>query len=389
MNPISRREFVIRTGAGTAALAVAGCASRRQMSGPIAHQPASSVPSYLAGYESLYAQDPRAAAIQWFREARFGLFLHYGLYALVKNPSRQHRNNEWAQYNLKIPVAEYAKLKEKFTAEKFDADSIADLAIAAQMRYVNITTRHHDCFCLFATRQTDFNSVDSPARRDLVGELAVACRKQGLGLCLYYSHGRDWKHPHAPNNDEWGGSARPKYDPPDPSYAYGKEHDLQKYLDFMSAQITELLTNYGPVAAIWLDGIAVPKSGDQMKFKCQELYDLIHGLQPQVLVSYKQSLLGTEDFFAPEHKAVANPSNRPMEICSTLQDGSWGYDEQRRHLTADEAWAKLANARAANCNLLLNTGPLPDGSIHPQDAATLREMGQRIRTQGWPPGAGQ
>lgn len=96
----------------------------------------------------------------------------------------------------------YAKLKDRFTAEKFDADFITDLALAAEMRYVNITTRHHDSFCLFATKQTDFHSVNSPAQRDLVGELAVACRKKGLGLCLYYSHGRDWKHPHAPNNDE-------------------------------------------------------------------------------------------------------------------------------------------------------------------------------------------
>ncbi len=376
---------MLKTGAAGAALAVAGCASHTDKSDSSTKKAtSSSVPSYLAGYEAAYAKDPRAAAIQWFREAKFGMFLHYGLYTLVKN-TPEHKNNEWAQYNLKIPVAEYAKLKEKFTAEKFDADFIADLAVAAQMRYVNITTRHHDCFCLFATKQTDFNSVNSPAKRDLVGELAVACRKKGLGLCLYYSHGRDWKHPHAPNNDEWGGSARPKYDPPDPSYAYGKNHDLQKYLDFMSAQITELLTNYGPVAAIWLDGIGVPRSGDPAKFKCQELYDLVHSLQPQVLVSYKQSLLGTEDFFAPEHKAVANPSGRPMEICSTLQDGSWGYDVQRRHLNADEGWAKLVAARAANCNLLLNTGPMPDGSIPPEAVATFREIGRRIRANGWPP----
>jgi alpha-L-fucosidase len=386
MNPISRRDFLLVTGAAGAGLAVAGCASPAPGTGPAAAKAASpAMPSYLAGYEALYVANPRAAALQWFRDAKFGLFLHYGLYSLVKNTSGRS-NNEWAQFNLKIPVAEYAKLKEKFTAEKFDADFIADLAVASQMRYVNLTTRHHDSFCLFATKQTDFNSVNSPARRDLVGELAAACRKRKLGLCLYYSHGRDWRHPHAPNNDDWGGNARPKYDPPDPSYAYGPDHDLQKYLDFMSAQITELLTQHGPVAAIWLDGIGVPRSGDYTKFRCQELYDLIHRLQPQVLVSYKQGLLGTEDFFAPEHKAIGNPSGKPMEICSTLQDGSWGYDEQRRHLTVEEAWAKLVAARQAGANLLLNTGPLPDGSIHPQDVATLRAMGRRIRAQGWPPG---
>jgi alpha-L-fucosidase len=274
---------------------------------------------------------------------------------------------------------------DRFTADRFDAGAVTDLALAAGMRYVNLTTRHHDSFCLFATRQTDFNSVNSPARRDLVGELAAACAQKGLGLCLYYSHGRDWRHPHAPNNDAWGGSARPKYDPPEPAYAHGAAHDLQRYLDFMSAQITELLTQYGPVAAIWLDGIATPLSGDPAKFRCQELYELIHRLQPQVLVSYKQGLLGTEDFFAPEHKAVGNPAGKPMEICSTLQEGSWGYHAGKRHLTTDEAWAKLAAARQVPANLLLNSGPLPDGSIPPPHDRVLRDIGARLRRDGFPP----
>ena len=369
----SRREF-LQAGLTTAA---AMLLTRRSPAAQPAAQPAADAPSYLKGYEELYRKDPRAAAIQWFREAKFGLFLHYGLYSL-------EARHEWLQLRETIPVAEYAKLKERFTAEKFNPDFITDLALAAQMRYVNITTRHHDSFCLFATKQTDFNSVNSPAKRDLVGELAEACRKKGLGLCLYYSHGRDWRHPHAPNNGEWGGSARPKYNPPEPSYAYGSAHDLQKYLDFMTAQITELLTNYGPIAAIWLDGIAVPLSGDKTKFKCQELYDLIHRLQPQVLVSYKQGLLGTEDFFAPEHKATSDAGGKPMEICSTLQDGSWGYNTQKRNITFEEAWAKLAAAGAAQANLLLNSGPMPDGSIPPPHAQTLREMGQRIRASGFP-----
>ena len=105
-----------------------------------------------------------------------------------------------------------------------------------------------------------------------------------------------------------------------------------------------------------------------------------------MLVSYKQGLLGTEDFFAPEHKAVDHPGGKPMEICSTLQEGSWGYNAQKRHLTTDEAWAKLAAARAANANLLLNTGPMPDGSIPPQHARVLREIGERIRKDGFPTG---
>ena len=353
----------------------------------------SAVPSYLRGYEKFYAEDPRAAALQWFRDAKFGLFVHYGVYSQLKQDA-------WVQFFKKIYVAEYTKLKETFTPAKFDADFITDLALSANMRYVNITTRHHDSFCLFDTKQTDFNSVNSPARRDLVGELAEACRKKGLGLCLYYSHGRDWRHPHAPNNDEWGGNARPQYRPPEPSYAYGKEHHLQKYLDFMTAQITELLTHYGPIAAIWLDGIAVPLSprgvvrseadykvaitprGERRsripEFHCQQLYDLIHRLQPQVLVSYKQGLLGTEDFFAPEIRAIKHEDGKPMEICDSLQHGAWGYREKARHLTVSEVLAKYQTARAAGANLLLNTGPLPDGSICPADVATLREVGKQL-----------
>jgi alpha-L-fucosidase len=338
------------------------------------------VPSYLQGYEDLYRADPRKAAIQWFSDAKFGLFMHYGLYS-------QLGRHEWVQLREKIPVAQYAKLKDKFTAEKFDADLITDLAVEAGMKYVNITTRHHDSFCLFNTKQSEFNSVNSPAGRDLVGELADACRKKKLGLFLYYSHGRDWKHPHAPNNDKWPGNARPKYDPPDPSYAYGDDHDLQIYLDFMTAQIKELLGNYGPLAGIWLDGIAVPKSGDISKFKCPELYDMIWASQPQILVSYKQGLLGTEDFFAPERHAKSveiQTGNRPIEICDTLQPKGWGYikADDGKHKTADYVMGMLASAAKKNANLLLNTGPLPDGSIHPEDVKTLREVGKRLSGAG-------
>lgn len=390
MNPWNRRAFLMTS--ASAAVAVATRLSGRLLVADTNPRPP--VPSYLKGYEELYRSDPRAAARQWFREAKFGLFLHYGLYSL-------EGRHEWLQLREKIPVAEYAKLKDRFTATQFDANAITDLALAAGMRYVNITTRHHDSFCLFATKQTDFSAVNSPARRDLVHELAEACRRKGLGLCFYYSHGRDWRHPHAPNNDRWGGNARPAYNPPEPSYATSKEHNLQRYLDFMTAQVTELLTQYGPIAAIWLDGVMVPLS-DKTKppcpkpaaqpdnapeFRCQELYDHIHRLQPQVLLSYKQGLLGTEDFFAPEHKAIAALDNRPMEICSTLQEGSWGYNKLKRNLTTDEAWAKLAAARGANANLLLNTGPMPDGSIPAQHAKVLREIGERIRAGGFPTAA--
>jgi len=336
------------------------------------------VPNFLTGYDALYAQEPREATRQWFREARYGLFLHYGLYSLLGR-------HEWVQLREKIPVAEYAKLKDRFTAEGFDAERIARFAVDCGMKYVNLTTRHHDSFCLFETKETEFNSVNSPAGRDLVKELAGACDRHNLGLCLYYSHGRDWKHPHAPNNDLWGGRPRPEYDSPEPTYATGDDYDLQIYLDFMQAQITELLTQYGSIAAIWLDGIAVPASGDQAQFRCQELYDYIHSMQPQVLVSYKQGLLGTEDFLAPEHKAVQD-LGKPMEICTTMCQGSWGYMEQKKgtHKSVEEVWEALQSARERNCNLLLNTGPLPDGSLDEEDVPVLLSVGERLQKEGFP-----
>ncbi|MBD3176106.1 MAG: alpha-L-fucosidase precursor [Armatimonadia bacterium] len=336
------------------------------------------VPSFLKGYEHLYTASPREATLAWSRDARYGLFLHYGLYSLLGR-------HEWVQYREKIPVVEYGRLIEDFHADQFDADAIAQLAVDAGMKYINITSRHHESFSLWDTAENDFSAPSSPAGRDLIAELAEACARRGLGFFLYYSHGRDWKHRHAPNNDEWGGAARPHYDPPDPAYAYGDEHDLDIYLEFMWRQITELLEGYGPIAGIWLDGIAVPLSGDESRFRCQELYDHIHAMQPQVLVSYKQGLLGTEDFVAPEHKAVDRPREKPGEICTTLDPGSWGYmADGGPHLGPDEVWEKLRQASAARCNLLLNTGPLPSGAIETRDADTLRAVGERLAREGFP-----
>ena len=230
------------------------------------------------------------------------------------------------------------------------------------------------------------SQVDEPVvyadRHDLVAELATACHDRKLGLCLYYSHGRDWRHPHAPNNDDWGGAARPKYDSPEELYKYGEEHNLDIYVEFMKNQITELLSNYGSIAGIWLDGIGTPLSNPDKThlFKVQELYDHIHSLQPQVLVSYKQGLLGTEDFKAPE-RHFKGSSNVPLEICNTLQPYSWGYDknDSAGHKTPDEVMKMLTHAKSMNANLLLNTGPLPDGSIHKDDLVTLIEVGKRIK----------
>jgi alpha-L-fucosidase len=261
------------------------------------------------------------------------------------------------------------------------------------MKYLNITTRHHDSFCLFNTKTTDFNSVNSPAKRDLVEELAEACAKKGLGICFYFSHGRDWRHPHAPNNDIWGGAARPEYEEIEDYYAYGEEHDLNIYIEYMHEQLTELLSNYGPVASIWLDGYAVPVNGPTEKFRIQETYDLIRKLQPASLISSKWGYLGNEDYLAPEyHWLEKQPENTQkmiasgkfIEICHAID--AWGYKSQNdgQHRGTDSILENLRTAKKYNANLLLNTAPLPGGSIDKQDIASLVEVGEYIRMNGWP-----
>ena len=149
--------------------------------------------------------------LEWFTKARFGLFMHYGVYSILGR-------GEWVQLRDVIPVAEYAKLQGRFTADKFDAGKITDMALAAGMKYINLTARHHDSFCLFKTNQTDFNSLKSPAKRDLIGELTAECRKKGLGIFYYYSYALDWKHPffysrelgQASSNAPWD-AGRPNY----------------------------------------------------------------------------------------------------------------------------------------------------------------------------------
>jgi alpha-L-fucosidase len=345
---------------------------------------ANNVPSHLRHFADLHATDPRAAALAWFRQAGFGLFIHYGLYSLLGK-------GEWVQFHERIPIAEYAKLKDRFTAAKFDARAIAAVAQAAGMQYVTLVCKHCDSFCLWATRATDFNSVNSPARRDLVAEMAAACRERCLGFFVFYEHGFDWRHPHGPAPWDWKSkSVRPAYEPPDPFYASREQYDFERYVRYAYEGVSELCANYGPLAGVWLDGIAIPMSGDKARFRVPELYARIRQLQPQGLICYKSGLYPElEDFMAPElpqlAKAEANRGGKPMEICRTMQKRSprapkgqlWGWLDGADHVTPDEVMQMLAEAGARHANLLLNVGPLPDGSLHPEDVATLREVGRR------------
>jgi len=205
---------------------------------------AANVPSYLKGYEDLYAKDPHKAALAWFEDARFGLFIHYGLYSILGG-------GEWVLYRSKIPIPEYEKLPEQFKPEKFDADLITDLALEAGMKYINLTSKHHDGFCLFGSKNDTWNSM-AAAKRDLCAELADQCRKKGLGCFFYYSLPFDWHHPYSLSR-EYGEYYRPDYKEKQEQFKFEKVEDFQKYLDDAKGHIRTLLTHCGPVAGLWFD----------------------------------------------------------------------------------------------------------------------------------------
>lgn len=356
-------------------------------------------PSYLKEYETLYSQDPHAAALAWFRDAKYGMFIHYGLYTLLGR-------GEWVQYHEKIRVSDYEKLMHEFTAENFDAEKIADLAVASGMKYINFTTRHHDSFCLFRTKETDFNSLNAPCHRDFVGELADACSKRGLGLFLYYSYGADWRHPYFHSREDGLAYARPDYDPPEPSYLYRKPEDFKHYVNFMHNQITELLTQYGPIAGMWFDLISACYYRPDL-FPVSETYSLIRKLQPQCLVSFKQGVTGEEDFMSQEiifeplaerlikggasaqavemSEYVWNKNIKKWnEVCSIMQSKGWSFNKEASHKNVQDVLDLLSYTQAKRCNLLLNTGPLPDGSVHKEDEKVFRSVGKFIEENGLP-----
>jgi alpha-L-fucosidase len=382
MVPENRREFLQAAAVNVAALSLSRCALGTAPS----ESPA--VPSFLRSYEELYRQDSRAATLKWFQEARFGLFLHFGVYSLLGR-------GEWVQFHDKIPVAEYGKLKDRFQPDKFNADEICDLALAAGMKYINLTAKHHDSFCLFRTNWSDFTSLDAPCERDLFGELAQACAKKGLGLFFYYSYALDWRHPFFFSREAAGlgwEAARPDYPEPQPEYRYEKEEDFQQYLNFAHAQFQEALYRYESLAGVWLDPIMGYYSHPEL-FPVSFFYQLIREAQPQLLICFKQGANGEEDFIAPEKAPGVHPDGgelarlaweknqgKPIEICDKLQPASWGYDrrDEGKHRTVDDVLRMLERAGHHNANLLLNTGPLPDGSIHPDDVKTLLEVGKRL-----------
>ncbi len=313
------------------------------------------------------------AARQWFQDAKFGLFVHWGVYSVLGD-------GEWVMNNRKIPLAEYEKLPPQFNPVKFDAAEWVSLVKAAGIRYITITSKHHDGFAMFDSKQTDWDIVDrTPYKKDVLKVLAEECRKQGVKLFFYHSH-LDWRHPdYYPRGRTGHNTGRPE------------SGEWYRYLDFMDGQIRELLTNYGEIGGIWFDGWWDRPQAD---WRLEKTYKLIHDLQPAALIgnNHHRAPFDGEDFqmfekdLPGQNTAGFNAESKigalPLETCETISR-AWGYNQNdRRYKSARDLVHYLARAAGHNANFLLNVGPRPDGTIQPEFVERLREMGTWLTANG-------
>ena len=323
-------------------------------------------------------------ARKWFEEAKFGLFIHWGVYSVLGD-------GEWVMNNQNISIKEYERLPGFFNPIEFDADKWVKMAKEAGMKYITITSRHHDGFSMFDSAASDYNIVDkTPYGKDVLKMLSDACRKEGIKLFFYYSQ-LDWyRDDYFPRGRTGNGIT-------------GRgEGDWNDYIEFMKAQLTELLTNYGEIGGIWFDGQWDQHEWDGKRFgklkadfKLTEVYELIHTLQPQALIGSNHHLSpnpgedfqmfekdlpgkGTKDFAT----SADDIGNLPLEVCETI-NGSWGFNlKDRKHKSEKELVQYLVKAAGYGSNLLLNVGPMPNGKIQDEHIESLKKIGKWVKQNG-------
>jgi alpha-L-fucosidase len=310
---------------------------------------------------------------QWFQEARFGLFIHWGVYSVLAD-------GEWVMHQKRMTSAEYERLPPQFNPVKFDAAAWVKMARDAGMRYITITSKHHDGFAMFDSKVSDYDIVDrTPYGKDVLKMLAEECRKQGIKLFFYHSQ-LDWHHPdYFPRGRTGQHSAR------------ADKGEWTRYLDYMDGQLKELLTGYGEVGGIWFDGWWDKPDAD---WRLPRTYGLIHQLQPQALVgaNHHQKPFPGEDFQMfekdlPGHNTAgfnekSEIGELPLEMCDTMNN-AWGYNQNdTRFKTTKQLVQLLVKAAGYDANLLLNVGPRPDGTIQPEFVERLREVGEWVAKNG-------
>ncbi len=284
----------------------------------------------------------------WFSGARFGMFIHWGLYALLGR-------GEWVMSRERIPVDEYEKLLPDFKAEDFRPKEWAALAVEAGMKYAVLTTKHHEGFCLWDSKTCAFNAVKSGAGRDLVAEYVDAFRSAGLKVGLYYSLG-DWRHP---------------------GYASGWRGDLtgrETFMDYTHGLIRELMTGYGKIDILWYD---LPQCYTAEEWRAVELNAMVRSLQPHILINNRA--FTAEDFGTPEQHVTATKPGRMWEACLTLNK-HWGFcHSDNDYKNPRDVVLSLAAAAAGGGNLLLNVGPEPSGRIPEVSVRILKAVGEWVK----------
>lgn len=332
-------------------------------------QPPRTVP-YVPVPENLEAR-------QAFADAKFGVFIHWGIYSMFGQ-------GEWYLQNCGMSADEYAKAAKGFYPAEFNAAEWVSAIKDAGARYITITSRHHDGFSMFHTAQSPYNIVDgTPFGRDIIKELAEECERQGITLNFYYSH-IDWTRDDYPTGRTGRSTGK------DPA-----KEDWPHYYDFMNAQLTELLTNYGKVGAIWFDGLW-DHDVDSIPFNWQleGQYDLIHRLQPACLVANNHhcDVIEGEDIQLFERDLPGQnlagyslqeiSSRLPLETCQTI-NGSWGYRATDNRYKDPATLIKLiVGAAGRGANLLLNVGPQPSGAIPADALSRLKAIGEWMRANG-------
>ena len=340
-----------------------------------------SVPGFAQEGYSPSAEN--SAARQQFNHDRFGIFIHWGIYSMLGD-------GEWVMQNKSIDYKEYPRLAAGFCPSKFDASQWVRAIKASGAKYITVTSRHHDGFSMFDSKASDYNVVKAtPFGRDVIGELAKACSDEGVRLHLYYSH-LDWgRTDYYPLGRTGLGTGRPV--PEDGAASW--EH----YHAFMDQQLTELLTNYGPIGAIWFDGYwdkdALSREELHQVWKLDHEYELIHSLQPACLIGnnhhvdtfpgediqiFERDVPGHNDYGYSEQEI----SQLPLETCQTMND-SWGYRIKDLNYKSPEFLIQyLAQTAGKGANLLLNIGPRPDGTLPEEALVRLEAMGKWLSVFG-------
>ena len=308
--------------------------------------------------------DPR---LDWWREAKFGMFIHWGLYAIPAGEWRGQKVpgiGEWIMKRAEIPVAEYEQLAKAFNPAQFNAAEWVSLAKRAGQKYMVITSKHHDGFCLFKSQAGDYNIIDAtPFGRDILKELADECQKQGLKLGFYYSQTQDWHHPDGDGND-WDFDEA--------------EKDFDGYIKtYVTPQVRELLTNYGPIAIIWFDtpkGITTEQS--------QLLLDLCHEIQPDCLVCGRLGNQLGDYASAGDNRIPETAVDMDWETPATINH-TWAYKtDDHNWKPAPELIQKLVDIVSKGGNYLLNVGPTAEGIIPQPSADRLLAMGEWLAVNG-------